>query len=162
MNFLARGTIENISERFWSKVNKTETCWLWTAGIFQQGGYGQFCIRRGFPARAHRISWIMSYGNIPDGMDILHDCDNPLCVNPSHLWVGTPKENIRDAVKRGRLLPKIGEKNGASVLTEAIVRAIRMDAKNNMRPLELREKYKISSALLYTITHYISWKHVII
>lgn len=89
--------------RFWRNVKKTDTCWLWT-GTFAAHGYGQ--VRRG-PARymAHRASWELNVGPIPAGLHVLHHCDNPPCVNPAHLFLGTHSDNMRDAVKKGRLKP---------------------------------------------------------
>ena len=96
-----------VEERFWEKVQKTEGCWLWTgcmrAGKFQYG-------RLRFPRRmelAHRASWILAYGPIPPGDGfhgtcVLHRCDNPRCVRPDHLFLGTMKDNIHDMFRKGR------------------------------------------------------------
>lgn len=91
-------------ERFWSKVKKTETCWVWTAGTFKyRNGYGQFRVRRGDPpAYAHRFAWELVNGPIPQGLHVLHRCDNPPCVNPAHLFLGTQIDNYRDMVSKGR------------------------------------------------------------
>lgn len=87
-------------DRFWRKVNKTETCWLWT-GYIEKRGYGRF----GYNYKtieAHRMSWIIANGEIPEGMIICHECDNPSCVNPDHLFLGTHKDNTWDMVDKGR------------------------------------------------------------
>ena len=97
--FKTRGTLE---ERFWPKVNKTENCWLWTANKNNQG-YG--LIRLGGTARkvlAHRVSWEFANGPIPSNMCVLHACDTPLCVNPSHLFLGTLADNMADKESKGR------------------------------------------------------------
>jgi len=89
-------------KRFWSKVNKTPTCWLWTAAP-SQDGYGQFYKdARNTNTRAHRTSWELANGPIPFGLSVLHHCDTPLCVRPDHLYIGTAADNRRDAVERGR------------------------------------------------------------
>lgn len=98
-------------ERFWAKVNKTETCWVWTAST-RPGGYGQFMVWQGQLVAAHRLSWEMVHGPVPVGLCVLHKCDNPPCVRPEHLFLGTAKDNIHDMIKKGRR--KIGsQKRGA-------------------------------------------------
>lgn len=90
-----------LAERFWKKVQKTNSCWTWI-GCKNRTGYG---IIRLEPRnlRAHRVSWELVNGPIPDGMHVLHRCDNPTCVNPAHLYLGTQKDNIQDAASKGRL-----------------------------------------------------------
>jgi hypothetical protein len=89
-----------LEERFWMKVNRSGSCWLWTAGttVF---GYGQFFID-GRLEGAHRVSWRLHFGNIPDDLCVLHRCDVPACVNPAHLFLGTKSDNARDSVAKGR------------------------------------------------------------
>ena len=92
-------------ERFWPKVNMGGApdylyCELWAA-YRDKGGYGIFWFQ-GKQQGAHRVSWILEFGEIPEGEQVLHHCDNPPCVNPEHLYLGTPKDNMADMVKRGR------------------------------------------------------------
>ena len=86
-------------ERFWNKVKKTKTCWLWKAGK-SKAGYGQFG-QNHKRFYAHRSSYEMAYGKIPRGSLILHSCDIKLCVNPSHLRIGNHSQNLKEAYKRG-------------------------------------------------------------
>ncbi len=88
--------------RFWHKVNKTETCWLWT-GHTNYSGYGLFRRSRGSQeVRAHRVSWDLHYGQVPEGLLVLHKCDVRNCVNPDHLFLGTQPDNVRDCEVKGR------------------------------------------------------------
>lgn len=90
----------NYSNRFWSKVNRTDTCWLWTAGK-NNHGYGTFKLNDK-PRKAHRIAYELSVGPIPHGLNVLHHCDNPPCVNPNHLFIGTQEDNVRDMTFKSR------------------------------------------------------------
>lgn len=85
---------------FWKKVEKTETCWLWTAAL-NNSGYGAFAFE-GSRWLAHRFSYFIHKGPIPTGMYVLHRCDSPRCVNPDHLWIGTQADNMRDCAEKGR------------------------------------------------------------
>lgn len=113
------------AEAFWARVNKTNTCWLWIGGSISDG-YGTVS-RCGLMEKCHRVSWILTYGNIPPNKLVLHICDNTLCVNPDHLFLGTNADNTLDMINKGRSYhPNFkGELNNASVLTENNVKHIR-------------------------------------
>jgi hypothetical protein len=86
--------------RFWAKVSKGDGCWIWT-GSRNPKGYGR--LNTGNRVRlAHAISWELSHGAVPDGLWVLHRCDNPPCVRPDHLWLGTAADNTADMVAKGR------------------------------------------------------------
>lgn len=113
--------------RFWKYVDKLsdEECWDWTGGTAR--GYGAFSGANREQIRAHRYSYTLHYGDIPGGMCVLHKCDNRLCVNPSHLFLGTLADNNHDAQRKGRSAK--GETHGKSKLTVITVLSIREDSR---------------------------------
>lgn len=92
----------HMKERFLAKVNKTDTCWLWTASVRGSSGYGAFRIGRKIYS-AHRVSYKLFKGEIPIGLLVCHACDNRMCVNPEHLFLGTYSDNMKDCSKKGRI-----------------------------------------------------------
>lgn len=91
----------SIEDRFFQKVEKTESCWLWK-GALNSKGYGSFGDGAGKRVSAHRYSYILHHGEIPEGSIVCHTCDVPECVNPEHLWAGTYKDNVADMFAKGR------------------------------------------------------------
>lgn len=119
-----------VAPRFWSKVDKTNECWLWTASR-DTHGYGTFR-RDGCVQKAHRVSWELTHGLIPDGLHVCHRCDVPACVNPDHLFLGTMKDNMQDRNAKGRAASKVGVNNGRARLTERGVVVVREMAVRGM------------------------------
>jgi hypothetical protein len=93
-----RGTPE---ARFWAKVEKTDSCWLWQ-GAKDRSGYGNFCLPGPRYTKAHRVAWLLETGVFPTGLLVCHHCDTPGCVRPDHLFLGTPLDNNRDCQAKGR------------------------------------------------------------
>ncbi len=123
--FLPGHHTEPAQNRFWENVDKQgeNSCWNWTAG-HRPNGYGRFSISNK-SISTHRFSYELFNGQIPPGMAVLHTCDNRLCVNPAHLYLGTAKENNRDTKERNRLNPRRGTNAKTSKLTEQDVIKIR-------------------------------------
>src|SRR3990172_2559524 len=145
------------TDRFWSKVIKTDSCWLWTGNIVWVYGYLGLSSQKSCPVRerrAHRISWVLHCGAIPDGLFVLHRCDVRRCVNPEHLFLGTQAMNIADAKRKGRLCsgdafrathpPRLGEENNSSKLRDSEVIAIREEMMAGKTKSEISRKYGIS------------------
>lgn len=100
-------TKERAIKNFWNKVNKTDSCWLWT-GAKTTDGYGCFGNGRLGSKRAHRFSWEIDRETIPPNMELCHTCDNPSCVNPEHLFIGTHTDNMRDAARKKKFPLRYG------------------------------------------------------
>lgn len=134
-----------LEQRFWPKVKKTPTCWIWT-GSKNRLGYGDIRIQNTTLRKrykAHRLSYILNKGEIPGGLFVCHSCDNPSCVNPNHLWLGTMQDNMADMVKKGR--QNKGERNGHAKLSNKQAREIRQLYKTgDFTQLQLAKRYGIS------------------
>jgi len=163
-------------ERFWAKIDKSSECWLWQ-GSKRHKGYGAFCyVRDGqvVQGRAHRYSYELHIGPIPQGMFVLHICDNPACVRPDHLFLGTNQDNIADMMRKGRHAvghyhPKAngglgmyrrGEAHHASKMTNTLVRQLRNDRAKGMSYSKLAQKYALSQGNVYRIANHITWRQV--
>lgn len=168
MNTYTKKIPEAVSQstinRFWSKVKKTDGCWLWTAYktpiTGMRGGYGQFGIGEEVYI-AHRVSWHISIGPIPDGIHVLHNCpggDNPTCVNPSHLFLGTHLDNMRDRDAKKRL--PVGEDAFASKLTEDEVRALFSRSAAGEQSALLAKDFGISQGEVSMILNGKRWSHL--
>ena len=144
--------------RFWSKVKRGPGCWEWQAGTSE--GYGYSYFYGGSGQGAHRVMYKMGRGTIPKEMRVCHRCDNRLCVRPSHLFLGTQKENIQDAANKGRLKGNTTVKgigNPKAKLTEAQVKAILKDTRQ-LRAIA--SDYSVTYGLVGMIKRREIWKHI--
>jgi hypothetical protein len=107
---------------------------------------------------AHRASWLLHYGEIPAGMEICHHCDNPPCVRPDHLFLGTHAENFADARDKGRM--NRGAKNGLSKLTDAKVKKIRELAKTGMSQWKIGARFGVHQMTVSRVVRRTIWKHL--
>ncbi len=145
----------SLQERLWSKVDKTESCWLWT-GWTAKAGYG-FIKDDGRDRPAHVVSFEMAKGTVPRGLKVLHRCDTPSCVNPEHLFLGTSTDNSRDMTSKGR--QAFGEKQGNAKLTREDVKSIRRRyLAGGIRQNILASEYGVSRTTIYDVTKGKSWK----
>jgi hypothetical protein len=150
----------NTEENFWSKVavGGDDGCWEWQAGK-NRWGYGHHVIRCK-RVGAHRMAWIYANGEIPDGLHVLHHCDNPGCCNPKHLFLGTNIDNIQDKCRKGRQSRPKGEAHPGARLTEADVRRIRDRAKAGVRKTALAREYGVSQPHISYICSGRFWSHL--
>jgi hypothetical protein len=152
---------DSLQERFWSKVDKrgVNDCWEWQAGKTSDG-YGRMRAN-GHRVLAHRISYQLERGQIPKGLWCLHKCDNPGCVNPSHLFLGTHDDNMRDMVSKGRARVPRGSNHWYTTLTEDQVLLIRECLREKvMTHREIGVLFGVAKGVVQSIKIGRTWKHV--
>lgn len=133
-------------------------CWLWL-GRLDKDGYGSIVINNKLQ-RAHRASYFLLKGPVPDGLIVRHTCDFPPCINPDHLLVGTHLDNTCDAFRRGRRVPMRGEGHTGSKLTDDSVTAIRARFANGERQAALAAEFGVSVGATVAVIRRKTWKHV--
>lgn len=151
-----------VVDRFWSKVQKSDGCWLWMGSRSNQG-YANFYVD-GVRKLSHRFAWELTNGPIPSGLLVCHKCDNPPCVNPDHLFLGTSTDNMRDAAAKGRIHGGNGvrgEAHRCAKLTEDDVRRIREVATDKTcSHTALAREYGISVPAVQQVVYRKTWRHV--
>ena len=157
--------MSTLEKRFWAKVRKTEGCWLWV-GCRDHHGYGQIARggKYGGHMKAHRASYELSVGPVPDGMHVLHRCDNPSCVRPDHLFLGDHSANMRDMWNKGRGRcdggGRPGSANGNHRLTEEQVASIIRRHRAGDSSRKLGAEFGVSKTLVLMIARGDVWKHI--
>ena len=142
-------------DRFWSKVSKGPGCWEWNSAKLASG-YGLFSID-GKRHYGHRLVYSMRSSTIPKGMYVCHSCDNPSCVRPSHLFLGTPAQNQQDSKNKNRLNRAFGVRSGRSKLSEFDIKRIRSDTRSHIR---ISKDYPVERSTISYIKRGETWKHV--
>jgi hypothetical protein len=148
-------------DRFWEKVKRglDDECWEWQAGR-NAGGYGTFGTNHK-SYLAHRFSWEIHYDKIPSGLCVLHQCDNPPCVNPDHLFLGNRLINKRDSIIKGRMKILRGESHSCAVLNEDDVHEIRrLYATGKYTQREIAERFEVGRSQIANILCGLAWTHI--
>ena len=165
------GNVGTPQERFWQKVSKERDCWEWTANKNNKG-YGMFSYRpiRRHKVLAHRLSYEWAKGSIPEGMCVLHTCDNPGCVNPEHHWLGNKSDNAKDMHAKGRWsmdpskyqTPPHFQGAGCwnAKLTDALVKKYRKQLAEGKPLRQLARDTGLDRKTLMAMRDRKSWKHV--
>jgi hypothetical protein len=153
------GASVRAQQRFWSnvKIGAWPDCWTWEA-YCNPLGYGRFRDARSQKVLAHRFIFALVHGPIPDGLFVLHRCDNPGCVNPDHLWLGTIADNNADRNKKRRQAR--GSRHGRAKLTRPDVLKILKLHSCGFSDLQIAERYDVHSKTIYQIVHGITWRHI--
>ena len=169
--YLAR---PDVLARFWAKVQKGDSCWTWI-GSKASSGYGTFWLGAGQFAYAHRLSFAMHNGPLLDGMFVCHRCDTPSCIAPSHLFLGSPQENVDDMMSKRRHVAPTGDSNGSrtkpesrprgvaakrAVLNDDLVRTIRRRAANGETAYAIGQSLAINKGTVRAVVAGRTWRHV--
>jgi hypothetical protein len=171
----------SVLSRFWEKVDKTDGCWVWIGAVSNKG-YGNFWDGVNY-VHAHRFSWQLHNGIIPNGLFVCHTCDNRKCVRDDHLFLGTNDDNMKDAVRKGRMAsgdnhglrkhpecngvhlhPEVvrGERNGNAILTNERVFALRRMGKLTIaEKRRLAEEYGVGIGVIWSVLSGKTWKHLL-
>jgi HNH endonuclease len=154
--------------RFWAKVIQNgpthpilgTACWDWT-GSKNSFGYGHIQVNHRL-VPAHRFSYELHYGPIPNGLFVCHHCDNPPCTNPLHLFLGNASDNSKDAADKGRLIPPhhVGSAHPQAKLTDRDVLEIRRRAGDGENPLDIARDFDVHFGTIYRVINRATWTHI--
>lgn len=151
-----KALVQDVATRFWAKVDKSGECWFWTAGVGTDG-YAKFWYN-GTSTHASRVAYELTFGPIPDGLQVCHHCDTPRCIRPEHLFLGTRLDNSRDMVAKQR--SRTGERHHNAKLTEQAVIEIRRQYATGTRVSALMQSFGVSYSAIDAVVHRVTWKHI--
>ena len=137
---------DHAADLFWARVRKTDDCWIWQGGIDSDGDYGYFDLNKK-RTRAHRFAYQLTHGSIPEEREVCHTCDNPRCVRPDHLFLGTTQDNRDDCAAKGRLAFKVGSRivySGKKISDKQVVEILMRARAGGITQQELAEEYGVS------------------
>ena len=161
-------TTSALEKRFWKKVEvgKENECWPWTSSK-RPSGYGQFQVGSRMDGTyrlvsAHRMAWELTHGSVPDGLWVLHCCDNRICVNPAHLFLGTHQDNMADMASkgRGRNNGSVGQNNNNAKLRENDIREIRSLAATGGTRVEIAKQFNVTPQHISDVVLHKRWRHI--
>ena len=150
------------AERFWRNVRNggADECWPWKLAPLRHG-YGTFTTKQPREYfRPSRFAWTTKNGPIPEGLNVLHSCDNPPCCNPNHLFLGTQLDNVKDMTAKGRRVDHMGEAHGRAKLTNAEVTEIRRRARAGETVVSLASAFGMGTSTISAIKNGSAWRHL--
>lgn len=154
--------LRSIQDRLWEKTLHQlgpDVCWPWLGPRMRQG-YGSIWIRHGVTALTHRVAWELTYGPIPDGLCVMHTCDNPPCCNPAHLRLGTVADNNADKQAKGRAKSARGELNGHARITEGDVLEMRARRRAGEPNKSIAQSFGVPYYVVWGAVTGRTWKHL--
>lgn len=155
--------MQDLVKRFWNKVDKKENnCWVWK-GATEVTGYGKFSLEGSTKqnyktGKAHRLSYEIHFGEIPNGLCVCHTCDNRLCVNPEHLWLGTREDNNKDRKAKGRNGDINGEKHGRVKLKASYLKDILKKKEEGLSYTRIAKEYGVCQSTISRMVKGVNWK----
>lgn len=153
--------IRPVEDRLWEKVQigSPSDCWFWK-GALSSDGCGRININHK-TLKVSRVVWTITYGKIPSGLCVCHKCDNPLCVNPNHLFLGTQADNVADMIRKGRDHKAVGEKASNAKLNVSFVRRIRnLYATGKYNQMDLARMFNLPHTTAWSILRRKNWTHI--
>lgn len=149
--------IQTIQEVYYKKCIKQDGCWAWN-GNHDSDGYSTLYFNKK-TLKGHRVSWIIHNGEIPGRLFVLHKCDTPPCTNPDHLFLGTPKDNWDDMIKKGRGCYKGSLASNAKLKEEEVIE-IKKLLKTKMKRIEIAQKFNVTLSAIKNIRQGKTWSHI--